>query len=45
MGGTTTVQEVRRHYQKLEEDIARIDSGGMPFHWFGAAAREDGAER
>ena len=38
MGGTKSVEEVRRHYQKLEDDVARIESGGVPFHWYGGAA-------
>ncbi|KAK3161373.1 hypothetical protein QOZ80_1BG0076280 [Eleusine coracana subsp. coracana] len=38
MGGIKSVDEVRRQYQKLEEDVARIESGGGAFHWYGAAA-------
>ncbi|TVU02556.1 hypothetical protein EJB05_51966, partial [Eragrostis curvula] len=38
MGGIKSVDEVRRQYQKLEEDVARIESGGVPFQWYGAAA-------
>ncbi|CAO1948238.1 unnamed protein product [Urochloa humidicola] len=37
MGGTKSVEEVRRHYQLLEVDVAQIESGGVPFHWYAAA--------
>ncbi|XP_062202900.1 protein RADIALIS-like 3 [Phragmites australis] len=37
MGGTKSVQEVRHHYQQLVEDVALIESGGAPFHWYAAA--------
>ncbi|KAF8670843.1 hypothetical protein HU200_050106 [Digitaria exilis] len=29
--------EVRRHYQLLVEDVAKIESGGVPFHWYAAS--------
>jgi hypothetical protein len=45
MGGTKSVEEVRRHYQKLEQDVARIESGEAPFHWYGASAGEDTVQR
>ncbi|KAL6615650.1 hypothetical protein ACP70R_037920 [Stipagrostis hirtigluma subsp. patula] len=38
MGGTKSAEEVRRHYQKLVDDVDRIESGEAPFHWYGAAA-------
>lgn len=31
MGGTKTADEVRRHYEILEEDIKLIKSGTLPF--------------
>ncbi|XP_044972594.1 protein RADIALIS-like 3 [Hordeum vulgare subsp. vulgare] len=31
MGGTKTADEVRRHYEILEEDIKLIESGRVPF--------------
>jgi len=37
MGGTKSVEEVRRHYQLLVRDVAQIESGGVPFHWYAAA--------
>ena len=37
MGGGTSVEELRRHYQQLVVDVARIESGGVPFHWYAAA--------
>jgi hypothetical protein len=37
MGGGTSVEEVRRAYQRLVVDVARIESGGVPFHWYAAA--------
>jgi hypothetical protein len=37
MGGTKSVDEVRRHYQLLVRDVAQIESGGVPFHWYAAA--------
>ncbi|CAO2204122.1 unnamed protein product, partial [Urochloa humidicola] len=37
MGGTKSIEEVRRHYQQLEVDVAQIESGGVPFHWYAAA--------
>ncbi|KAG0538603.1 hypothetical protein BDA96_03G250800 [Sorghum bicolor] len=37
MGGGTSVEEVRRHYQQLVVDVARIESDGVPFHWYATA--------
>nr|CAB3473688.1 unnamed protein product [Digitaria exilis] len=37
MGGNKSVEEVRRHYQLLVEDVAKIESGGVPFHWYAAS--------
>ncbi|OEL16565.1 Protein RADIALIS-like 3 [Dichanthelium oligosanthes] len=37
IGGTKSVEEVRRHYQKLVVDIAQIESEGVPFHWYASA--------
>ncbi|XP_008675304.1 protein RADIALIS-like 3 [Zea mays] len=38
MGGTTSVEEVRRRYQQLAVDVAQIESGEVPFHYWYAAA-------
>lgn len=37
MGGVRSVEEVRRHYQLLVDDVAKIESGDVPFHWYAAA--------
>ncbi|XP_059636642.1 protein RADIALIS-like 6 [Cornus florida] len=30
VGGNKTVEEVKKHYEKLEEDIKHIESGRVP---------------
>uniref|UniRef100_A0A0E0JLI7 Uncharacterized protein n=1 Tax=Oryza punctata TaxID=4537 RepID=A0A0E0JLI7_ORYPU len=30
MGGTKSAEEVRRHYERLEVDVERIEAGGVP---------------
>jgi hypothetical protein len=37
MGGTRSVEEVRRRYQLLVRDVEQIESDGVPFHWYAAA--------
>ncbi|KAF0923561.1 hypothetical protein E2562_006564 [Oryza meyeriana var. granulata] len=38
MGGTKSADEVRRHFEQLVEDVARIESGRVPLPRYAAAA-------
>ncbi|KAI4999535.1 hypothetical protein ZWY2020_004124 [Hordeum vulgare] len=40
MGGTKTADEVRNHYEILEEDIKLIESGRVPFPKYKSEASE-----
>ncbi|KAL5202565.1 hypothetical protein ABZP36_013517 [Zizania latifolia] len=42
MGGSKSADEVRRHFEKLVEDVAHIESGHVPFPRYAAAGLDDG---
>ncbi|KAL5228314.1 hypothetical protein ABZP36_016579 [Zizania latifolia] len=33
MGSTKSADEVRRHYERLVEDVEKIEAGGVQFPW------------
>ncbi|XP_040380522.1 protein RADIALIS-like 3 [Oryza brachyantha] len=45
MGGAKSADEVRRHFEQLVEDVARIESGRVPFPRYAAAGLDDGRSR
>uniref|UniRef100_A0A0E0L668 Myb-like domain-containing protein n=1 Tax=Oryza punctata TaxID=4537 RepID=A0A0E0L668_ORYPU len=44
MGGTKSADEVRRHFEHLVEDVARIESGRVPFPRYSASSSSRGAD-
>ncbi|XP_057975702.1 protein RADIALIS-like 3 [Malania oleifera] len=38
VGGNKTVEEVKRHYERLVEDVCLIESGQVPLPDYGVAA-------